>query len=478
MCVQSTGPVADIPIVSQFFPQSEDLEIQFQRSHAIYAIALDAIKNAGKRKPPDPIVGDQACQIRALKLVFILRSQAFHAEIRQLEPLTEEKIRMVKEAERLLHSIRKEKEAALRKPVSQIKALASKKRALAREIPSFPLQKSGDNKVEARDPASEIAEVEQQIEKIRQKIQPIESEYDAKVSEIKASFVTDLAITSDLAFYLFSEILTKAKSERTEIHQGSGEKIGHDDIDPASLKKIAATLSTSDAKQIVKASQKALAALSVSFVQNEAKHCRSFDQPLLELMASKVKEVKHSGHGSHPELPCYHYTRLIFQRALEERVPIILKVRNVKEDPFDPSGFTSYTLFRVDHLTGSYAVSKYSQEDLDLPAIVMECRSQAAKDALSKASFIEELVGKTGGIVPLIELLTAQHVQYTDQKHMGSFEEYFSGIDMPQSEKERVIKMGHLASALGIAPSNPTLCCPEHIYCNTLAREMPKGATV
>lgn len=408
----------------------------------------------------------------------MMQNGSFKEQLFCSQAILEEKIVAVKVVQKNIKSIKSQMDSETKGLKSERKTITNKKNRLSREkyrvLKEFSNETSGKGSTE-KNYTLKIDAMQQEIDAINTQIASIEETYNEKFVPLKNLFPSDTALPEDVMYYFYSDILTTVKKARTEEVRGSGEKIGHDDIDH---KNIARGIVAKDAKKIIKVAQKALANLSVNFLQAEAANCQSSDKVMLKSIVSRVKVVKHHYHGSHNELPCFHYTRVVFQRAMEQQIPIILKVRNFKGDPFTPKDFSNYTMFKVNTSEMKYEPAPHDSISPDSLAIVMECRTSIPADQIGKSSYIEEILSKTGGIIPLIEHLVAQHTQYTDQKKMTeSFEHYYDEVSMPEGEKKRVIAMGHHAITTGISPNDPSLCCPEHIYCTTFGNEMKLGVS-
>jgi hypothetical protein len=398
-------------------------------------------------------------------------------ELEEAKHQIQKQISVVQEVQKYLKKIKAQKEKETESLITELRKSNNKKRTLSKAMDAASSEADAKSvpKAATEKQSLEIAEIQKRIDEINATIAPIERKYSEEVETLKIGFKKDISFSSDAMFFIYSDILSKVKKERIECKE-TGEKIGHDDLDSSMLKLIAPYLAAKDASEIVKVSQRALAFLSVAFVQAEAAKCQVLDKELLMKMVSMTKEVKHASHGAHLELPCFYYNRIIFQRALEQQIPIILKVRNFKGDPFKPDGFVNRTIFQVNPLKLNYEPVECAAINAHSLAIVMECRTRQPAQQVAKKSYIEEVIGKAGGIISLIEQLVAQHNQFTHQKIVkSSFEEYYDEIDMPIEEKKKVVKMGHDAISNGISPKNPFLCCPEHIYCNFVEFEMKQG---
>lgn len=457
-----------IPVVATFFSELSDIEKQVDRITAIYSIAVQVFIKGVDGFIPDPIVGDEACQARALIFAINMPSFSYQQQLKDSLEALEVEFALVKKVQDELKKHRKEIDC-------KMKPLKAESRGLIKKI---KLQTKEDNSsaVETAKPEG-VEEVltpdKQKLEAVEKKIAAIEKEDKKVLKSWKKKISGDILLSAGTMTYLHSSILTMVKKKRTETNSIDGKKIGHDDTVPAQIKPMAGALVNDDIKQIIKVAQRELTKLSVDFIQMEAAKCACSDSFLLQKMVSKVKLVKHPLHGDHHEIPCFHATRVIFQRALESHIPIILKVRNVKGDPYVLKDFSNISLHTVDATGSFYAPSKWDSIASKTPAIVMECRTERPKDEVAKGSFIPEVLEKTGGIIPLIEHLVAQHVQYTDQrKSAGSFTSFFDDIEMPDIEREKIIAMGIRAIEMGITPIASTLCCPEHIYCGRISDEM------
>lgn len=459
MMISVQAATDSCPLATQFCAAENPLDKKCDLITSIYALALSAFYAYKNGAIPDPIVGDEGCQMRAYKLATIVNTPHFSEEIALSLHELQTKITVLQEIKHAGHLLQDDFKIRTEDDMTAIRQLTAQKKKLER----------------SKDPAAslKIAEMTRSIQELQQKIAPSLQWLENERARLSAKFPHDLSVSSDVMFYFLSHILTAAKVCSVST-ASTGEKIGHDRLDTDLLRAAFppdCKLVKRDLKVIGKIAQQKLAELSVDFIQKEALACTSADKELLMQMSARIRWIEHPGHGKHPELPCYHLTRIIFQRALEREIPIILKVRSSTVDPYQSKGFVQKTVFAVHPLKMVYSVADPAMISPHTPVIVMECRTNRPSELISGAAYVEEVVARTGGVISLIEYLVAQHHQYTDLK--TTLKEQYEGIEnLPEAETMRLLVMAKQASALGIAPQNPFLCCPEHIYCNSLGNEM------
>lgn len=197
-------------------------------------------------------------------------------------------------------------------------------------------------------------------------------------------------------------------------------------------------------KKIVDPCKKEIALNSVRFVNQQAM-----------LLGKPPLCTRKFFHGKQEQLCFSQLTSLIFRRVIQEEIPILLKVRNSKV-------FFHFT-FQV--LFSSSAKPPIPEE----PVIVIECRSKLTDDELHNPGFLQKI--EKLGILEIIERNAAQHTQFTDQERNGGDELFDVIPNISPDEKERLVRLKTLALQEGLSDQNDSLCCIEHIFCDSI----PKG---
>ena len=168
------------------------------------------------------------------------------------------------------------------------------------------------------------------------------------------------------------------------------------------------------------------------------------------------------------ELPFFHMTQVIFQRAKAEKIPILLKARNISSHPLEKESYECSALLKSDGST--YKVSPVLSEDMQSRVIVIEGFSEKAIDALKTPEYVDNILLKSGGILRLIDLNTAQHGQYTDQMENGKG--VFQAIPGIEPDEEgTLISLFEEAVLKGFSLSNPKEFCVDHVFCDLLANQ-------
>lgn len=198
---------------------------------------------------------------------------------------------------------------------------------------------------------------------------------------------------------------------------------------------------------------------SVNFVQQQASKLESAKE--LQGKVGTVSKIQ----GRWPkggeletavrwELPCFFQSQVMFRRAIEERVPVLLKIRSWSRSVLDPASYKCRALF-VGRDGDFVPVDAVPQ---DQACYVLEGHSCSERLDLSHMS---RLLEAAGGLMGFLEKVTAQHKQFSD----GSC----GGLSSEDSSKIR--RLAEEAEVLGFTRSNNRLCCLEHIYCDSLSRQ-------
>ncbi|MFW9875568.1 MAG: hypothetical protein ACFFG0_20895 [Candidatus Thorarchaeota archaeon] len=206
-------------------------------------------------------------------------------------------------------------------------------------------------------------------------------------------------------------------------------------------------------RKVIDMAKKRIRRSSIFFVQTQAQF---LTDPRLSLLVSLPRRIESKGHL---ELPFFYLTRVIFQRAAQKNISILLKVRNKNDNPLVEESFVCR------HLFGS------SDEILDLSSrcIVIESFSSRSSFELRSEGFIEDLLTFAGGsFLHMIDLSAAQHNQFTDMRTSLGFDE-ISGI--LAEEKHELLLLARDARVKGFSLANSSTCCIEHVFCDLISHQ-------
>ena len=120
---------------------------------------------------------------------------------------------------------------------------------------------------------------------------------------------------------------------------------------------------------------------------------------------------------------------------------------------------------------GAYRVTEADSVDLEKRAIVIESISCIASKTLDQSSYVAALLEGNRDLLEIVDLNTAQHTQYTDQK-MANTTMFNAVIGLESEEKERVIELYRKAFREGFSLNNPKICCIDHIFCDLVKNQV------
>lgn len=198
---------------------------------------------------------------------------------------------------------------------------------------------------------------------------------------------------------------------------------------------------------------------SAAFLQEQAQ-CL---QPPLVL--SPLREV--SVEGPYPgiiryqhEFPCLFQFHVIFRRALEAGIGVLLKIRSSEDSPLDPNSYLLRQEFRA--IDGEYTMVE--EKSTSQVCIAVEARARQPRQCLNR-DLLRRTLQRGGGLLGVLWMGAAQHTQFSDGKDDG----------LSDVQKNEIQVLASKAQQLGFSRCNPSLCCLEHIYCAAPNQETGSG---
>ncbi len=408
----------------------------------------------------DPSVGDQACQIRTLNFSLAFRENKF-AEFSTLSEncrKTLEDIESIRKKILVLERLRDEEIALIRKthldPIIEESRKVNEHMSKAVEgadKKSFqairePFIKSLKSLVSKKEPHEQmIASLHTQCEKAKLILL---ADIDLQVSQI--------ALTA-----IQSYILTITREQILEKNDATQDFQYHEHVSVRKLENSTLPFPSRLISGIIEVAKMSLSQSSIAFVRSQASLLKVSDRELIRKMVgvSRVNPKK-----NREELPFYYLTRVIFDRALELKVPILLKIRNIRFHPLEDKSYVGCIIFVPGD--GKYEmVLNSSTKNVEQETIVIHAFSKCTPEELVNVEFQKKMIASAGGILRLVELNTAQHTQFTDQcpKDQNMFGS-IPGLEKCELEKLSGLKKEALEN--GFSNENPALCCIDHILCD------------
>lgn len=430
----------------------------------IYQRALDALDAFERGNFPslDAPAGDQACQIRALKLSVIdCRELSFIKEIIyekmdkikvlqsrffDLNASCQEQVKTIKTE--ILEPLSKENKKIADKKLKLIKGLAK----------SDPEYKAINLQF-----APYFKKVNQQKKPALAKIDALNEACLHELSRLIEEADLEFCIDPEVVFLVRCYLVALAKVEI--IREEMGSFIFETHFNLKNLNPMEYKISKKNLLKVVNSAKEAIRSGSISFIQEQSAFLLGERGVKLQKIVENPRFVESKGRK---ELSFFHLTQVIFQRAMQLQIPILLKVRNEASHPLNQKGFGCSALFKSDG--NVFEVSKVLSGDLASRVIVIESFSKKAFEYLTTQHYLDELLQSSGGLLRLIDLNSAQHGQYTDQIDCdSSMFETIPGIGT--SEKESLIQLFTEAVNQGFSSVNSDVLCIEHIYCDLLANQ-------
>lgn len=323
------------PYIDGDRPVQESVD-RFRSILALAQEALEAFKNL-QLNHFDPLVGDNACQLRAYMFIKLINEPSFREELfRTLDVIRE--VKSVLDVQRDLQ---------MKKPMVQI--LEEKKALKATTLDQY-LSDLGLNK-----PIARLA------------------------SLVTYSYFLTITKSSDVQF----EIDETVSKLRVVIRENADKNI-------SKIRPDLGITSKSD-KKLKMIAKKALSQLSVSFIQEEAHRVDTKDGLLNKLSNEYVKIDEYGMQHS----PCLAGMKVLLHNALSDQTFIFLKIQRINEDTgleIDQCNL----LYRPNTTRCRYELVLSSEKDLPANAcyVIRAVSIRPENETLPKIDFIKDLEAK------------------------------------------------------------------------------------
>ncbi|MBA2657371.1 MAG: hypothetical protein H0U70_10405 [Tatlockia sp.] len=167
-----------------------------------------------------------------------------------------------------------------------------------------------------------------------------------------------------------------------------------------------------------------------------------------------LKLVRRLDDDEREVLPCYLFTKVIYNFALRQNISIFIMV--TIECKVIPLYFKAKE--------NEFIFSKILPDDLQKPCILISGHSQG-----SSGNYLQRFIAT--GLKDILLSAMAAHPQYTGQKLSPYNQNIFQGIGIDNSQsalEEERHYMQFLASILGCSYENQSLFVVNHIFCGTI----------
>jgi hypothetical protein len=418
--------------------------------------AIDAFE--GKRLSCfDAIVGDQACQIRALRICLLSRED-LEGEFRKAKLLCQEKC---KQSEKIRENIDKLQFEASKEKKEELKQLVEMSKKVATNQAEALEAAKGKSK-EILDVIKEaffkeFAEIKKKKAILEGQIKKREEDAIVKQHELLKPLDTDFDVDERILFIARAYFLTLIKKAEVLQKNNLGEVNYKDKTKVANLYCGPGKPPTTLLEEVVKVAKNEMAAMSFRFVQAQASRLTCAGVSLLQTRVSKPRQT-----NGRQELPFYYMTKVIFERALEERLYVLVKVRNKASNPLEQSSFLAKRLFVGNPETHSFERVDATGIDRTVDLLVIEAISD---NKLEDARFLDTLVDKGGGLMGVIDLNAVQHTQYSDQNNGPKFDEI---PDIPPEERKALCLKVQEAVEKGFAKGYSQALLIDHVFAENI----------
>lgn len=299
----------------------------------------------------------------------------------------------------------------------------------------------------------------------------VEKKISCYITKLEASVVHEKNNIATISEYLanLGFLFTLEKTEKFLLESYFLTKFKHTAIDGSSyichdLIKSALSISTKSSKKLVRYYQISLANFSVNYIfffSEELQWC--------ERKKHLLKQLEKNDDDDRRVLPCYIYTHILLDYLLFKNRPIlviseVINNNHTYEVPlyFDPCPEKKDYLF------------KKNPELVNNDRVCFVVRGKALSCHKSFDSYIKQFIRV--GLRRIVMANMAAHPQYSGNKLASNNENPYSGLDAEQSQlsklEQQLFSMRVLAESEGCSQSNKSLFYIEHIYCNSLSKEL------
>ena len=459
--------VAGMPVLGSLLPTGDAECSPIDRLNIrtiIYQRALEAMIafETDRFQSLDVPAGDQACQIRALQFCLLdlegldVVKRTIKARIAALEELACAFAAMDQECESQVAAIEREK----------LVPLADENRAIAKERGEAlkAIHRGDPRKGEiAQKFAERFQAVTLKKQPILREIAELQQACRVKQKRMVEDDALEMSMNSRAVIVVQSYLVSLVSVDVISKEMGAFTYQIHSS--PKMLGEGGFVVPTDLLIDTVNRAKEAICSDSIKYVQQEAALIGGEGGARLQKYVANPRFVEKKERS---ELPFFHMTQVIFQRAMEQKIPVLFKARNIKSHPLEQASFACSVLFKSDG--SSYQVSPVLPEDLKQRGIVIEGFSRQAFEVLKTQDYVEATLQKSGGLLRLIDLNTAQHGQYTDQTI--STRTMFRKVPGMEAEEEgMLLSLFDEAVGKGFSLRNPDQYCIDHVFCDLLANQ-------
>lgn len=440
---------------------------------------LEALKAFEEKKLSqfDAIVGDQACQIRALKVCFLSREKDLQGEIEKAKRLCNEQLNAISRLNKNLLALEQECERGVSEIKMQKRPLVEENSKIGQER-LMAIKSCKENGLTVRDIdkiyASKFAGVKKKHVQIDEDVEQFKIRAKNQQYELVSSLDNSLEVDPRIIFLAQSYFLNLVKKRELVPKDEFGNFNSKDKTNIGQFNTGINSLNNTMSQVVAKA-KKAVADQSVVFVQEEYCLLRSERAYLLKNRVSILKPIYNTDKIIiREELPFFYITKVIFQRTIEENIQVLLKVRNKRANPLDPLSFKAKIAFIGNQESGKFDLLAMDKVDTNAASIVIEGISEKTNVELRSDSYITELLDRAGGLMEIINLNASQHSQFTDQKIVSN--KIFDDIPkIEPEEKQLLISKREEAYQKGFARENCTALVIDHIFCDLIKNQLDNG---
>lgn len=501
-----TQCVQRVFLFENLLPRDEGKEEPLQRLEARKLLLQRSAEAAGhilnkRLEFLDPSVGDQACQIRALRYIQLLNesregemqelgencfaaaetAEAIREQFFQLDAIRDKEIQRIRTTdlaplELECKRVDAEKKAVLdkleEKLTADIKILEVKKAALTesgdvKAVKGLQREIAALKKADKDNQRAVMAPLIQQFRDICALKVPHEKTIAAlqetcRRQKNEALQTLDFSVSRVALEVVQGYILTITREQVLEANPSLGMQY-HEHLNAKKLELSGTSLPARLISGLLDCAKKGLQESSLLYVQEIGCELGSEEAPLLRQMVSTALRIEKR---KREELPFYYLTEVIFRRACELNVPVLLMVRNIDDSPLNEEAYVCRQLF-MPHQGKYEACNPISNGEAPQHAIYIKAFSRARREQLQDRVFQNEMISQAEGLEKLIAMNAVQHTQYTDQT--PQILRPFDRIPcISPQEILRLTRLNEEALAKGFSNPNPSLCCIDHIYCGRL----------
>lgn len=406
-----------------------DAQLPLSNYNMVLKIIVEALTyfREGKLSYFDALVGENACQMRAWKIAEMATE---YMKIGKFSLKIDRTLKQIKSLHALI-----EKMIVLEENMAQ----------LINQLE--PIQKKWKNRINSDHQRALWGSSKKELLKGQEAWNLILK------NTIKSEFI-NLDIDSDLQFIIHAYVLTITKDGDMNGYSSMGFPVAEVSNPKLLVQKYLCPLQ--NAIRLMKASKKSLATSSLEYVRTIAKEFK--EETLIDRLSDNFIAFTD---GKVPCGPCYYEFYCLLLKAKVSKIPMVVKIKLIDSNLPDQQPINVLSLlYRGTGLENQFSLTNPDEEDLKIPAIILEGFSKAPN--LSDVKEQERILNsfKLHGLEKILLAFAAQHEQYPKATPV---------ISIPVDGDLGLQENWNFAEEHGFSEKNPSVYLLKHAYCDIAA---------